>query len=118
VTTEQTSRRTLYWFAITASGVVLVFAGGFLTAGGSSRGLLLMAAGAVGFLAGRLSLLLGPRRRHTPHAGYAPAPPRRAGQRPNRQGRPPMPVQRRRTTEVTRDAVRRPASPRDRSGVG
>jgi hypothetical protein len=74
------------WFLTTAAGVVLVFAGGILTAGGSTDGLVLMAAGAVGFVVGRVSCL--PARHRQP--AFA-VPHQRAGNVPTRQGRAPAP---------------------------
>jgi hypothetical protein len=72
------------WLLTTVAGVVLVFTGGILTAGGSLDGLVLMAAGSVGFVVGRVSCL--PQRRHT-----AAVPRQRAGNVPTRQGRAPAP---------------------------
>ena len=75
------------WLLTTAGGVVLVFIGGLVASGGSKTGLALIAAGAGGFVIGRLFSLPVPRRQDTTFRGS-----RRAASAATRQGPPPAPV--------------------------
>jgi hypothetical protein len=93
MTTKSAPRVPLGWFVATVAGVALIFLSGYLIAGGSSVGLLVMGACTVGFLAGRVSSLSTRRRPPKPPVrGWTPPPPRRAPNAPTRQGRPPVPV--------------------------
>jgi hypothetical protein len=86
-----TNRTSFAWFATTVGGVVLVFASGFLVAGGSAPALVLMAAVAAGFLIGRVFSL--PPRRPAPVRWVPPRPrPRPADSAATRQGRSPVPA--------------------------
>jgi hypothetical protein len=100
------------WLLTTVGGVVLVFVGGYLTAGGRPYGLVLIAVAAVGFLVGRISSLPTRRRYRT----VAPALPRqRTGPTNTRRGHPAVQGRDRSEQRAVRNAVRRP---RDHSNVG
>jgi hypothetical protein len=77
------------WALAGVGGVVFVFAAGILTAGGSVDGLVLLAAGFLGFagfIVGRVCCV--PNRRQV-HAAAVPR--QRVGSVPTRQGRAPAP---------------------------
>jgi hypothetical protein len=73
------------WVLTTVAGIAVVFVGGILTAGGSMRGLMLIAAAAMGFVIGRISCL-PIRRRAAPRVPH-----QRTGGIPVRAGRAPAP---------------------------
>jgi hypothetical protein len=78
------------WLLTTVGGVALVFLGGLVASGGSNTGLALIAAGAGGFVIGRLFSLPVRRRHDTTFRGS-----RRAADAATRQGLPPAPVEER-----------------------
>jgi hypothetical protein len=70
--TTTTPRIPVGWLATTTGGVALVFAGGYLTAGGHRYGLVLIAVAAAGVLVARVSSLPARRRYRTAVAVHVP----------------------------------------------
>jgi hypothetical protein len=107
-----TSRVPAGWLLTTGGGVVLVFTGGYLTAGGRPYGLALIGVAIAGFLVGRISCL--PSRRRQRGAMSAGLPGDHTGP-DTRRGHPAVPGRDRGEQRAVRNVARRP---RDHSGVG
>jgi hypothetical protein len=111
--TTSTPRIPFGWLLTSVGCVVLVFAGGYLTAAGRPFGLVLIAVAAVALLVARVASL--PRRRPSRTTANPRLPRQRTGPTNTRRGHPAVAGRDRSEQRAVRNTVR---YPRDQDRVG